>query len=128
MARPKKNKEDKQEYRITIYLSKKEKDNIENLCNKTFFSISDYCKRAILENKEKILDRESLNYYRLSVYHLTMIGKNVNQIATAMNAMSQITNPKGLNAGQKENLKETLSLVNEFLTLWDSNKSNVFKI
>ena len=128
MARPKKSKDDKQMHRITLYLSKKEKDLIEKKCNKTFLSISEFCKRIILDQQDKILDKDALNYYRMAVYHLTMIGKNVNQIATAMNAMAQISNPKGLNVGQKENLKETLSLVNEFLALWDSNKSNVFKI
>ena len=127
MARPKKSKDEKQEHCIILYLSKREKDMIEKRCNKTFLSVSEFCKRIILDHQDKILDKESLSYYRMAVYHLTMIGKNVNQIATAMNAMAQISNPKGLNAGQKENLKETLSLVNEFLALWDSNKSNIFK-
>ncbi|MDR2911586.1 MAG: hypothetical protein LBV47_09555 [Bacteroidales bacterium] len=128
MARPKKTKEDKQNERITIYLSKNEKDQIERQCDKTYLSISDFCKRLLLEGHDKILDKDALNYYRMAVFNLTVIGKNVNQIATAMNAMAKISNHKGLNAGQKENLKETLSLVNEFLTLWDSNKSNIFKL
>ena len=118
MARPRKEKSEERDNRITIRLTDQELENLKSKSRKSKMSVSGFIREQITNGKVLISKNNKSELAKVSALteEFHKIGINLNQIAHYLNGRYELTNPMADDLiSRAEDLRELTNRINELL-------------